>query len=123
MTTSLTTFFSAWSEPDTAARRALIEASAAADLRYSDPRSGSTLHGVDAINAYVGNFSASAPGWSATVEAADTCNGFVRVVVAFGGPGPDGAAMVQHGTYFAELDDAGKLRTLAGFVGTAPRTT
>lgn len=122
MTTALDTFFSAWSETDESARKALIAASAGDSFTYSDPRSGARLQGIDAIAAYVGMFSANAPGWSAEVESSDGCNGYCRAVVAFGGPGPNGDKMVQQGTYFAELDDDGKLVVLAGFVGTAPRT-
>jgi len=33
------------------------------------------------------------------------------------GMGPDGTEMTQHGTYFSEADDAGKLLMIAGFVG------
>ena len=39
-----------------------------------------------------------------------------RAIVAFGGKGPDGQDMVQHGTYFATMD-AGRIKLLVGFVG------
>ena len=118
MTSALDTFFSAWSEQDPAARAALISEAIAEPFLYSDPRSGGRLDGLDAVADYVGNFSANAPGWTATVESTAEVNGYVRATVAFGGMGPDGSQMVQHGTYFADTDAEGRLTLLAGFVGT-----
>lgn len=118
MSDAITTFFDAWSETDPKARRALIDDSFAPGGIYSDPRSGARLDDNGAISDYVGMFSANAPGWTASVEKSDDVNGYHRVIVAFGGKGPDGTEMVQHGTYFATLDDGGKLTLLAGFVGT-----
>lgn len=122
MASTLDTFFAAWSETTAAGRRKLVAAAAAESFTYADPRSGGVLAGVDAVSGYVGMFSASAPGWSARVEASDTCHGYQRALVVFAGPGPDGEAVAQHGTYFAYLDEAGKLLSLVGFVGTAPRS-
>ena len=42
-------------------------------------------------------FSANAPGWTAKVVKTDEVGGAVRATVAFGGMGPDGKEMVQHG--------------------------
>jgi len=118
MSDALNTFFSAWSETDAEARRALIDASVAEGGIYSDPRSGARLDTNAAIADYVGMFSANAPGWTATVEANDDVNGFTRARVAFGGKGPDGTEMVQHGGYFCDAGADGKLTLIAGFVGT-----
>lgn len=117
MTNALTDFFAAWGEPDAAARTALITGAVSDDFTYSDPRSGARLSGLSAVAEYVGMFSANAPGWAATVDTVDEVNGYLRAKIAFGGKGPDGSDMVQHGTYFGETDDAGKLTMLAGFVG------
>ena len=114
---ALETFFDAWSETDAASRRDKIASAMAESFAYSDPRSGAALTDLDALSDYVGQFSANAPGWTATVEKAETINGFARATVAFGGKGPDGSDMVQHGTYFAAVDTDDKLTTLAGFVG------
>ncbi len=116
---AIETFFSAWRESDAGTRGDLMAQSLADDATYSDPRSGGRLAGGAAIADYVGMFSANAPGWGADVVQADDVNGYVRVLVAFGGPGPDGDTMTQHGTYFADLDGAGKIKSLAGFVGVA----
>jgi ketosteroid isomerase-like protein len=118
MTDSLNTFFAAWSETDADARRALIEKSVTSSFSYSDPRSGERVSSLDAVTDYVGMFSANAPGWTAEVVKADVVNGYARAIVRFGGKGPDGSDMNQLGTYFADIDDGGKLTFLAGFVGT-----
>ncbi len=117
MTDALDTFFSAWAETDAAKRRDLIAAAVAPTATYSDPRSGSRLSGIDAIADYVGMFSANAPGWRAEVSARDTVNGYCRAVVVFGGPGPDGQDIAQHGTYIADLNADGTIVSLAGFAG------
>lgn len=112
------TFFEAWGTADAEARSALIAQATSADVSYSDPRSGGRLTGQDAVAEYVGMFSANAPGWTASVVSADNVNGYIRAIVAFGGMGPDGTEMTQHGTYFCDQDDAGRLIMIAGFVGT-----
>lgn len=117
MTDALALFFDAWSEADAELRHRAIKTAMADEFCYSDPRSGGRLTSVDALSDYVGNFSASAPGWTATVENTDGINGFIRALVLFSGAGPDGAQMGQHGTYFAEADPNGRITRLAGFVG------
>ncbi|MEY1554551.1 nuclear transport factor 2 family protein [Yoonia sp. R2331] len=114
---ALDTFFAAWSITDAAARHDTIAQACADQVSYSDPRSGGRLQGLDAVATYVGMFSANAPGWTAKVDAADEVNGYMRATVVFGGKGPDGQDMAQHGTYFADRDDSGKITMLAGFVG------
>lgn len=116
---ALETFFSAWSDTDAATRSGKIAEALADDATYSDPRSGGRLSGHEAIAEYVGMFSANAPGWTAEVVRSDEVNGYVRAVVKFGGMGPDGQEMAQHGTYFADFGD-GKITSLAGFVGETP---
>ncbi len=118
MSDSLATFFGAWSTTDPAARQSAIESAMAPAFNYSDPRSNGRLTDTAALADYVGAFSANAPGWTATVAHADTRDGYVRALVAFGGKGPDGSEMIQHGQYFAELDSDGRIMMLAGFVGT-----
>lgn len=116
MSDAISTFFDAWSETDATARMDLISKACAPDATYSDPRSGGRLSGLDAVSDYVGMFSANAPGWIAKVVGDDDVNGYHRGIVAFGGTGPDGAEMVQHGTYFSDVAD-GKITAMAGFVG------
>lgn len=113
----LQTFFSAWSMTDAEARAATLARSLADRATYADPRSEGVLRGLDAISAYVGMFSANAPGWTAEVVISDTIGDMTRATVAFGGMGPDGGQMVQHGQYFANVSD-GKITAMTGFVGT-----
>lgn len=115
MTSAIETFFDAWGVADAATRSDMIAGTLAPGATYSDPRSGGRLTG-DAIAEYVSAFSANAPGWTAKVENVSDVNGYLRVRVAFGGQGPDGSMMVQHGTYFADESD-GLLTMIAGFVG------
>lgn len=117
MSDALTTFFDAWGEADATKRADMIANATTPDATYSDPRSGARLTGHDAIAEYVGMFSANAPGWTAIVKSVDTVNGYIRSAVAFGGMGPDGTEMTQHGTYFSEVNDDGKLTMIAGFIG------
>ena len=117
MTTRLETFFDAWGMADDAARSKAIITVYSADGTYADPRSPSTLVGPEAITEYVAMFSANAPGWTAKVVKTDETAGLLRATVAFGGQGPDGEQMVQHGQYFAEIADD-KIIRMVGFVGT-----
>ena len=116
MEAAIQQFFGAWAEADSPARLAAIAAALGDSATYSDPRSDGRISGLEAVADYIGHFSANAPGWSATVDAIDEVNGYAKVVVSFGGPGPDGEHMAQQGTYFVEADSAGKLIALAGFV-------
>ena len=119
MTKALTTFFGAWSESDSTKRTKAVADAIASDGIYSDPRSGQRLASTEEISKYVGMFCENAPGWTAKVVKSDEVNAYVRAVVAFGGKGPDGSEVVQHGTYFGEINDEGKLVFLSGFVGIA----
>jgi len=102
---------------DDKARAVAIASVYAKDGTYADPRSDGSLTGLKAIAAYVNMFSANAPGWTAKVVKSDESAGLTRVTIAFGGMGPDGKEMVQHGQYFAELDGT-KITRMVGFVGT-----
>ena len=110
------TFFGAWGESDADARAAAVASVTSAASIYSDPRSGGDLVGPEAIAGYVSAFSENAPGWTASVDNVSEVNGYFRLKVAFGGKGPDGQDMVQHGTYFGTLE-GDRIALLAGFVG------
>lgn len=116
MSESITTFFDAWGMSDDAVRLNAITAAFTADGSYADPRSPSMLKGPTAIAEYVNMFAANAPGWTAKVVNLSTTADIHRATVAFGGMGPDGKEMVQHGQYFADMD-GDKIARLIGFVG------
>ncbi len=117
MSDAISTFFAAWELEDAAARLDKITQAVSANVQYDDPRTQETLQGVDALNEYVGMFSANAPGWSAKVVGTDATAGTFRANVAFGGKGPDGNEMIQMGQYFVEMD-GDLISRMVGFVGT-----
>lgn len=117
MSDSITTFFAAWQLQAADARLEKISSAVTANVKYDDPRTTQTIKGVDALSDYVGMFSDNAPGWSATVLSSDVIAGVSRATVAFGGVGPDGKDMVQHGQYFVEKK-GDLISRMVGFVGT-----
>ncbi len=116
MPNSITAFFDAWGETDPGKQAAAIAAVYAADGSYADPRAPELLVGVEAIANYVAMFAANAPGWTAQVVKTDVTAGVTRATVAFGGKGPDGTEMVQHGQYVIDMD-GDKITRAIGFVG------
>ena len=117
MTNSVETFFDAWGMAEDGARADAISSVFAESGTYADPRSDGVLTGATAITSYVNMFSANAPGWTAKVVKSDESGGLTRATVAFGGMGPDGSEMVQHGQYFVDMD-GNKITRMVGFVGT-----
>ncbi len=118
MRDAITRFFDAWGFEDAETRASAIAESCVDTVSYADPRAPEPIIGHTALTDYVGMFSANAPGWTAQVVKSDTIAGTTRATVAFGGAGPDGKQMVQHGQYFVEAGDDGRLTRLTGFVGT-----
>ncbi len=116
MSDPVSTFFDAWEIQAAEPRQEKIASAVTSSVRYDDPRTPETLNGVDALSEYVGNFGASAPGWTARVVASSTTAGMIRATVAFGGPGPDGKEMVQHGQYFVETE-GDLISRMVGFAG------
>ena len=117
MSEPISTFFDAWQIESADQRLEQIAKAVNADIQYDDPRTPQTVTGIDALNDYVGMFSANAPGWAAKVVGTDTTGGMTRATDAFGGKGPDGKDMTQLGQYFVETDGDGISR-MVGFVGT-----
>ena len=116
MTDTITAFFDQWSEADGEARRAALTGLLAPEFLYADPRSPEAIDAVGPLNDYIGQFTQNA-GWTARVVRSDATAGIVRALIAFGGPGPDGTEMVQHGTYFIETE-GDRLTRIIGFKGT-----
>lgn len=117
MSDSIAAFFDAWRVENAELRLSKISKSVTEDVTYADPRMPEPISGIAALEAYVGMFSANAPGWSAEVVKSDTIADVTRVTVAFGGKGPDGAEQVQHGQYFVEKN-GDLVSRIVGFVGT-----
>ena len=117
MSDSISTFFDAWEVTDADARLEKISSAVSENIQYDDPRTQTTVSGVNALVDYVGMFSANAPDWSAKVVSSSTTAGMTRATVAFGGTGPDGTDMVQLGQYFVELE-GDLISRMVGFAGT-----
>lgn len=118
MADALNAFFGAWSETSDADRHAAIQGAMAPEFLYADPRQQEPIEDLDALDAYVAQFAANAPGWTASVVSQDNVGAFTRALVRFGGKGPDGTEMEQMGQYFIRADASGRLSQLIGFVGT-----
>ncbi|UTW44328.1 hypothetical protein KFE80_07925 [bacterium SCSIO 12696] len=117
MSDSTKNFFDAWRIEEAELRFTKITGAVTENIRYDDPRTPSTLNGIEALSNYVGMFSESAPGWSAEVVKSDTIGNVTRATVAFSGMGPDGVEQVQLGQYFLEKD-GDLICRMVGFVGT-----
>jgi hypothetical protein len=117
MSDPISTFFDAWQLESADARNEKITSAVSVSIEYDDPRTPQTVKGIEALNEYVGMFSANAPGWSAKVIGSNTTAGMTRATVAFGGKGPDGNEMVQLGQYFVETE-VDLITRMVGFVGT-----
>ena len=113
--TSLQDFFAAWTIDNADGRAAKIASAIGDNFRYVDPRTPEPITSVDAMSAYLADFINNCPP-GAKVEVADpvdTHPGHARATIRFI-MGPD---MQMTGQYFADLDAAGKLTRLIGFVG------
>lgn len=116
MTDPISTFFEAWQLEDDAARLTKVTTAVAASIHYVDPRTPNAITSIEALNEYLGMFSANAPDWGAKIVASSETHGIARVTVAFSGPGPDGETKTQLGQYFVEKD-GDLICRMVGFVG------
>ncbi|SMY06043.1 nuclear transport factor 2 family protein [Flavimaricola marinus] len=112
MTDSVSQFFAAWADSDPTTRDAAIDESLGTTIFYADPRTEAPLTTADAVKSYVGQFSEMAPGMPVSAVNISTTLNFARATVHFGA-----GERVQTGQYIADLDDAGKITRLVGFVG------
>ncbi|WP_102107747.1 nuclear transport factor 2 family protein [Oceaniglobus roseus] len=113
MADHLTDFFRAWGESDPDAQGKALRAALAPGFTYVDPRVPGPIATEGELLDYVAAFTSGAPGWQARVLRHDAHHGFHRLLVGFG----EGETIQMHGTYFARLDDLGRIETLAGFRG------
>lgn len=112
MSAALDDFFTAWAIEDQATRDAQIDTTLGASITYADPRTEAPITSAEALKTYVGMFSQMAPGMPVSVVHTSTTLTFARVAVQFGA-----GEQSQMGQYVADLDDAGKITRLVGFVG------
>jgi hypothetical protein len=116
MSEVIRTFFEAWEEQSDEQRLEILKCSVGKAVTYDDPRTDDTLHGIEALNAYLGMFSSNAPGWFAKALKIDEISNVSRVLAGFSGIGPDGSEHTQYGQYFIE-HDAGRISRMVGFAG------
>lgn len=112
MSDALNQFFTAWAMSDADARNAQIDGALGGTIAYADPRTEAVLTDAAAVKNYVGMFSQMAPGMPVSVANISTTLNFARATVQFGA-----GDQCQWGQYTADLDDAGKITRLIGFVG------
>ena len=109
MAQSISDFFAAWA--DGSADK--INSAVTPDATYRDPRTPEPLTGPDAMTGYVAMFAQHAPGAVADVVNVSTSGPCTRATVAF--KMADG--MVQHGQYFCDIAEDGRIARMVGFVG------
>lgn len=103
-------YLGAWSEPDAAKRRALLEQSWEADGVYTDPQSHAP--GLDALDAVIAGFQASAPTARFTLKGGvDHHHDHVRFFWTLHLPGGQEVPGMDYG----EISAGGKLRRIVGF--------
>ncbi|WP_299353905.1 nuclear transport factor 2 family protein [uncultured Shimia sp.] len=106
-------FFAAWGETDPKLRAATLRRCLSDDVAYLDPRLTEPLKGIEAVEGYVAMYSTYAPGATAEVIQQTQDGQTTRASVAF----RMSDETVQHGHYFIEADDQGRLTRLEGHVG------
>ena len=103
-------YLAAWSEPDGARRRALLEAVWEAEGVYSDPQTFAP--GLDALDAAIAGFQASAPGAAFSLQGGIDHH---HEVVRFYWTLRLGGGQEIPGMDYGELSPAGKLAKIVGF--------
>ena len=114
---TVSTYCSAWAEPERAKRDSLLREVWARDGRYSDPTPVS-LRGRAALSTHIGSFLAQNAGVRFRCSAAQSHHYFMRfawAIVAAGG------TTIVSGTDFAELASDGRLQRIVGFFGDPPK--
>lgn len=106
----------AWSEPDEAGRRRLLEEAWADGGVYRDP--SAVAEGREALIAHIGNFRQAMAGHEIVLTSGVDVHGR-HLRFAWKMRGPDGADAME-GVDFGELDDDGRLRSIVGFFGPWP---
>jgi hypothetical protein len=108
-------YIAVWNETDAARRAALIEAHWTADAHYADPMAQAS--GPEQISALVGAVHQRYPGFRFNLFGKAEAHGDnLRFSWTLG---PSGAEDLIQGTDFARLD-AGKLRSVTGFLDKVP---
>jgi SnoaL-like domain len=106
-------YAAAWNEPDTAARRRVLERAWADAGVYADPTA--RVEGREALVTHIAGFQAQMPGARIIVTSGiDEHHGALRFTWSL--RAGDGST-VTDGIDFGELADDGRLRRITGFFG------
>ena len=115
MSETLERFLAAWSEPDRAARRLLLEPCIApGGFYYVDPQHGDPVTDLDGLLAVTDIFGTNLEGGHFALRGVTTHNGHLRATVDV----MRGEVRIMRTQLFADLDDAGRLARAVGFLGT-----
>ena len=117
MANAVDNFFRSWgNSPEAEAlRHDLFGSALAEDCRYCDPRSDGHVVSPHNIAEYVGMFNNQTPGWTAEVVEYEERQPHARAKVKFSGPDAEGKMLEQHGVYFVDMNEDGKLTQIVGF--------
>ncbi|WP_282091544.1 nuclear transport factor 2 family protein [Epibacterium ulvae] len=113
MTDCITTFFSAWGDLPPESRADKLTAALGPQFTYADPNTPDVVTGQAAFLEYVAQFTAHMPDGEARVVATSQTASCTRVTVDFLSNGTH----MMRGQYFADLDTAGKITRMIGFIG------
>jgi hypothetical protein len=114
--TTVSNYIAMWNEPDPARRRELVAQVVTEDASYLDPVMAG--EGIDGISEMIGGAQAQFPGHSFALHSGPDVHHdrarFSWSLAANGGGEP-----VAIGTDYVTLDDAGRMRSITGFLDTA----
>ncbi len=113
MTDSLTAFFSAWGDQSPESRAQKTDTALGPQFTYADPNTPDVIVGRDAYLEYLAQFASQMPGGSARVVDQSQTAHCVRATVDF----LSGDTRMMRGQYFADLNAAGKITRMIGFIG------
>ncbi len=117
-TSALTEFFAGWGNTNAEGRAKQFASAIGDSFYYADPHATDPTRSLDEFLTFVDAFAKNAPGATANVtEPVDLHNGHFRCTVNF----VLGADMSMTGQYFGDLDTAGKITRMIGFVGKGPK--
>lgn len=115
----LAAYGSAWLEPDSAKRDALLEAAWSPDGTYCDPNSD--VRGRAALSAHIAGFHASLPG--ARIELTSGASEHHGQIYFTWRMLDAGGNVAIEGVDFGHLDDTGRISQIVGFFGSPPEKT
>ncbi|WP_227271009.1 hypothetical protein [Roseobacter weihaiensis] len=116
-TSPFSTVLSAWNEPDETVRRALIDDALSVDFTYDDVHRNAPLTSRVAFEDFLTQFRANVSGITVRLDGPpEVLRGTARFRFIMERDG----APFSRGTYFATLDEDGKINRMIGFMDQEP---